>query len=500
MIHPDGQNAHFEQGEITRKCEAQALPVGHNVTSLQGKKKVMQADTRSRQQPMLKDAGANHGCECGLGQQTLAMLLPRLGRTSTAMAREGLRTQKHKSSLYNPSMASLNYFPPVCGHTNVHLKGVPSMLTATHDNHSRVRRLFSPAFSDRALKKQEPLFKRYVNILLQRLDEMAEAEKPAEMTQLFNFATFDTMAQLCFGHSLGLLEKNELSPWVRSVFESLKMLPFASMIAYYPLLNGIFTRFEPKWVTAQREAHCQHSADRVNQRLEEGSDQPDIWNLVISAQETSNALSLEEMHSNAELFMLAGSETTATLLSGLVFYLMSQPEKWEKLTQEIRTAFSKTDDLYFESLAECKYLSACLKEALRVYPPVPIGSPRVIPANGQPILGKWIPENTRVSVHHYSTYHSATNFRDPDEFVPERWLGDVRYADDVQEAHQPFGWGHRNCLGQNMAMHEMRLIFAAVVLRFDLQLCDESRNWLHQDAYALWMKNPLLCKVTRVSA
>ncbi|KAJ4315047.1 hypothetical protein N0V94_006159 [Neodidymelliopsis sp. IMI 364377] len=308
------------------------------------------------------------------------------------------------------------------------------------------------------------------------------------------------MAQLCFGHSLGLLEKNEFSPWVRAVFESLKMLPFASIIAYYPLFNAIFTRFEPKWVTAQRVAHCQHSADRVNQRLQEGSDQPDIWNLVISAQETGNALSLEEMHSNAELFMLAGSETTATLMSGLIFYLLTNPEQYERLTKEIRDRFQRTEDMTFDGLAECKYLTACLKEALRIYPPVPIGSPRVIPEGGQPILGKWIPEDTRVSVHHYSTYHSATNFRDPENFAPERWLGDPRYVDDDRDAHQPFGWGHRNCLGQNMAMHEMRLIIASVILRFDLELCERSQNWLDQKTYALWMKNPLLCKVTRVLA
>lgn len=353
-------------------------------------------------------------------------------------------------------------------------------------------------------------------MLMSKIKELGKEGKPIEMTQLFNFATFDTMAELCFGHSLGLLEKNEFSPWVRSIFESLKMLPFASMIAYYPLFNAIFTRFEPKWVTAQREAHCQHSADRVNQRLREGSDQPDIWNLVISAQEAGNALSLEEMHSNAELFMLAGSETTgecwtylannvvltfyllATLLSGVMYYLLSHPDQWKRLSNEIRTRFQKAEDMTFDNLAECKYLSACLKEALRVYPPVPIGSPRVIPKGGQLILGKWIPQDTRVSVHHYSTYHSPTNFRDPDEFVPERWMGNPRYANDVLDAHQPFAWGPRNCLGQNMAMHEMRLILASIVFLFDLELCDESRHWLDQQTYSLWMKNPLMCRVTLI--
>jgi cytochrome P450 len=118
------------------------------------------------------------------------------------------------------------------------------------------------------------------------------------------------MADLCFGHPLGLLIKNEFSPWVNSIFESLKMLPFVQMINYYRPLKAIFERFEPKSITEQRIAHCKHSEERVNHRLQEGSDQPDIWNLVMAAQESGEGLSLEEMHSNAEIFMLAGSETT----------------------------------------------------------------------------------------------------------------------------------------------------------------------------------------------
>lgn len=190
---------------------------------------------------------------------------------------------------------------------------------------------------------------------------------------------------------------------------------------------------------------------------------------------------------------------TATLLSGLTYYLLQNPEQCRRLNDEIRTKFESTQDITFESLAECKYLNACLKEGLRVYPPVPIGSPRVVPAGGLQVLDKWIPQNTRVSVHHYSTYHSGDNFKDPEKFVPERWLTaeNTRYANDVQDSLQPFGWGHRNCLGQNMAMHEMRLILASVVRQFDFKLCEESQDWLEQKSYALWSKGPLLCKVKR---
>lgn len=136
-----------------------------------------------------------------------------------------------------------------------------------------------------------------------------------------------------------------------------------------------------------------------------------------------------------------------------------------------------------------------------MYPPVPIGSPRVVPAGGQIVLGKRVPAETRVSVHQYSTFHSEANFTDADSFIPERWLGtDSKYARDVMDAHQPFGFGPRNCLGQNMAMHEMRLLMATMLFTFNLELCRESENWITQLSYALWMKGPLMVRATPVAA
>uniref|UniRef100_A0A8H7KAC0 Uncharacterized protein n=1 Tax=Bionectria ochroleuca TaxID=29856 RepID=A0A8H7KAC0_BIOOC len=377
------------------------------------------------------------------------------------------------------------------------INGVPSMLTTNTENHTRVRRLFSPAFSERALKQQEPLFRKYANLLIHKIAEVGEeGKKPVEFTQLLNFTTFDVMAELCFGENLNLLAKNEYSPWVRSIFESLKMLPVASMINYYPILNALFTRFEPKSVTQQRVTHCKHSEERVNRRLKAGSEKPDIWNLVLAAEE-GKGLTLEEMHSNSELFMLAGSETTATLLGGCLYNLLMNPDKMKILREELDDRIKTEDDITFERTAEMKYLNACLKEALRIYPPVPIGSPRVVPQGGQQVMGKWIPAETRVSVHHWSTYHSEANFKNANTYAPERWLRtDPIYTGDALEAHQPFGFGSRNCLGQNMAMHEMRLLLATILFKYDLELSDESRDWSAQKAFALWIKKPLLIRAT----
>lgn len=91
--------------------------------------------------------------------------------------------------------------------------------------------------------------------------------------------------------------------------------------------------------------HFQFSADHVDRRLGKGNQQPDIWSLVLSKEGTSHGLSLAEMHSNAGFFMLAGTETSATLLSGLTYYLLKNPSTLEKLTDEIRGSFDGESDI-----------------------------------------------------------------------------------------------------------------------------------------------------------
>ncbi|KXJ89060.1 cytochrome P450 [Microdochium bolleyi] len=386
--------------------------------------------------------------------------------------------------------------------------GVRSILLCDNENHARVRRIFAPGFSDRALRQQQPIFMKYVNLLVDRVEQaVRRVQSPAklEMTRYMHFATFDIMAELCFGHPLDLLEKDAFSPWVASIFELISLLPASMFIEYYPVLSSLLKRFEPKWVRDTKDEHFKHSADRVDRRLQEQTNRPDFWSFVVSKDEAGERLSLGEMHSNAELFMLAGTETSATLLSGLLFQLCSEPRKLHVLVAEIRGSHSSIDDMTFESLARLPYLNACIKEGLRIYPPVPSGAPRIVPDGGLSIVDQWVPAKTRVVLTQYAAHRSPANFAEPETFAPERWLprgshtesdDSGRFAGDNPEAWLPFGTGARACLGKNMAMYESRLILAALLFRFDFALAEESRGWMEQKAYALWVKNPLVCHVS----
>ncbi|KAH8744497.1 cytochrome P450 [Diaporthe sp. PMI_573] len=377
------------------------------------------------------------------------------------------------------------------------VNGVSSLFSELDDiKHGRLRRIFSNAFSDKALKAQQTLFTRYTTQLVDniRRDLATDPNREFDAVKLYNFTTFDIMGDLTFGEPLGLLENSSYSDWVRNVFQSLKTVAIFQFIFEYPLLAWLFRKFAPPAVRKAMETHYQHSAERVDRRLKRGRDQPDIWNLVLS-QPDGRRMSVEEMHANADLFMLAGTETTATLLSGLTYFLLKNPDRMKKLVDEVRTSFKSEDELTVDNLAKLKYMTICLQEGLRCYPSAPITPPRVTPPEGTAICGEWVPGNTRVFVPHYPAYMSPINFKDPKSFVPERWLPETAYDNDRKEIYQPFSIGPRNCLGKNLAYHEMRLILSKILWNFDLELSPQSDKWRDQKCYLLWEKPELVVKM-----
>lgn len=98
------------------------------------------------------------------------------------------------------------------------------------------------------------------------------------------------------------------------------------------------------------------------------------------------------MYAHSNLFMIAGTETTATLLSGLTYYLLPDATIMERLTAELRGAFATENDITIERLQTLKYLHACIEEGLRMYPPISNGLPRLVPVGGAMISGEPVPE------------------------------------------------------------------------------------------------------------
>lgn len=275
--------------------------------------------------------------------------------------------------------------------------GVRSMLASGRDDHARVRRVFSHAFSDKALKEQEPLIQRYVDLLVQRLHEKVEAGTDVDMVRYYNFTTFDIIGDLTFGEPFGCLETDDYHALVSGVFASIRAISFALALRYYKALEAmyaIYNRAVNRGKLSGNIIFFNFTAERVDKRLAMETQRPDVITAV-ERQPESKALTAKELTSNSALFLVAGSETTATMLSGTTYALLKNPGAMKKLCAEIRTEFKSQDEITFERVGQLPYLLAVLNEGLRMYPPVPTGFPRRVPEGGETVSGYYVPDKVR---------------------------------------------------------------------------------------------------------
>jgi cytochrome P450 len=196
--------------------------------------------------------------------------------------------------------------------------------------------------------------------------------------------------------------------------------------------------------------------------------------------ETGSKYTQAELASESNLLLVAGSDTTATTLSAVFFYLLRNPNILEKLRSEIEDSFSNVDEINHAKLTGLPYLRAVIDETMRLAPPVAGALPRDVLEGGIHVDGIFIPEGTEVGVPIYAIHHNKEYYPDPFDFKPERWIVNekqgVRKADveRAQSAFTPFSIGHRGCIGKNLAYVELSLAVARLVMRYDFQ---EVEGW-----------------------
>ncbi|KIW18531.1 hypothetical protein PV08_02819 [Exophiala spinifera] len=175
------------------------------------------------------------------------------------------------------------------------------------------------------------------------------------------------------------------------------------------------------------------------------------------------------LYEESQALMFGGADTTgATLMHGS-FYIMTKEDVRKKLIAELRENWEDLDQpLSLAALEKLPYLTAVIKESLRISPGVASPLPRVVPDSGTTIGGRFIPGRTVVEMSSHFVHRNADIFEEPNEFRPERWLGpDAR---KLERWLVSFSRGPRSCLGLNLAWAELYLTFAYVFREFDVEM------------------------------
>ena len=337
-----------------------------------------------------------------------------------------------------------------------------------NETHARQRRALSHGFSQQALWGQEPIVQDYVTKLLDNIKSFCEKGQSFDIVDWYNFMTFDVIGDLAFGESFGCLERGDFHFWITLIFRSVQAGAIEAATRRFATPGSPLQRYLMKWIPnemrTQRRDHLNYSREKVLKRLADSkSDRKDFVHYILRQSKRID-LSQDEIIVNGALFIVAGSETTAMTLSAMTAFLTAHPDKFDKLKKEIRGTFASEQEITVEKATSLQYLNACIEETLRMLPPAPIGFLRSVPADGDTIDGEYLPggvsesckltkgfhtnlRQTTVSVSSWCAQHNPANFKNPDEFIPERWY-DPAYATDHKLASRPFSLGPRGCIGK----------------------------------------------------
>lgn len=187
----------------------------------------------------------------------------------------------------------------------------------------------------------------------------------------------------------------------------------------------------------------------------------------------------------------AGLNTTAWTLPTAFFYLGENKDVQDKLFLELKNVWpEKASSPPYEKLERLPYLTAFIKELLRLSHGVVGGVPRVVPEGGTTLSGRFVPAGTRVDSNVYPIHHNEDIFPNSFKFDPERWLQpDSKKKDKYVVA---FGTGSRMCLGLHLAYMELYVITAAFVRNFEVDLTEELRQqgWRWADKWIPAIRSP----------
>ena len=198
--------------------------------------------------------------------------------------------------------------------------GIPSILGANKEDHSRYRRLFAHAFSEKGLREQESHIPEYVDLLVNRLGERAKASQHTNMLSWYNMTVFDIIGDLAWGESFDCLQDRKVHEWTPAIQGAFTFLSVGNIVRRHGL-GFLVPYFVSKHSQALRATNYRYAQEKVSKRTQRGGDRGDFWDRIViksaNNNETGDGMSEGEMLNNASVLVLSGSETSATVLCGM---------------------------------------------------------------------------------------------------------------------------------------------------------------------------------------
>uniref|UniRef100_A0A5F5PZF6 Cytochrome P450 family 4 subfamily F member 124 n=1 Tax=Equus caballus TaxID=9796 RepID=A0A5F5PZF6_HORSE len=354
------------------------------------------------------------------------------------------------------------------------------LLLSGGDKWSRHRRMLTPAFHFNILKSYVRIFNDSVNIMHAKWKRLAsEGSAHLDMFEHISLMTLDSLQKCVFSFDSNCQEKP--SEYISAVLELSALVTKRNqqitlhMDSLYHLIPDgwrfhracrLVHDFTDSVIQERRRTLPDQGLDDLLKAKAKVKTLDFIDVLLLAKDEDGKELSDEDIRAEADTFMFAGHDTTASGLAWVLYNLARHPEHQERCRQEVRELLRDREpkEIEWDDLAQLPFLTMCIKESLRLHPPVTVISRRCT----QDIVlpdGRIIPKGVICLISIFGTHHSPSVWPDPEVYDPFRF--DPENTKETSPlAFIPFSAGPRNCIGQTFAMTEMKVVLALTLLRF----------------------------------
>ncbi|KAI1268171.1 cytochrome P450 [Xylariaceae sp. FL1019] len=354
---------------------------------------------------------------------------------------------------------------------------------AEHSKH------FASGYALSNLLKSEDHMDTNIGSFLDWMDKHAASGEPMDFGLFLTFTANDVLGEVLFSKTFGFLkEGKDIDNAVRNNHGLALYAAIAGHHWLFMLLHKLFIANPVvTWLNVVPAGHIMSTAVQWLEHREKNTDarfdMVEHW--FKAMREQPDRVSFRQVQCQTTGTIGGGADTISAGIQSFVYHALRRPSVWARARSEI-------DDLRAGGLCQDRvvsyahtqklpYLLACIKEALRIFPPAPLGLPRVAPKGGVTIGDRTFPEGTILSISPYVVHRSKALWgEDVNEYKPERWLsGDTAALDRNYVA---FGLGFNSCPGQHLARIEMYKIAATIVRDYDIRQVNPDQAWSH-DAY-----------------
>jgi cytochrome P450 family 110 len=341
------------------------------------------------------------------------------------------------------------------------LIGKYSVLMLEGDRHKRQRQLLMPSFHGERMQAYGQL----ICNASEKIFNQLPLNKPFLARNLTQEISLEVILKAVFGLNEGekIQTLRQLVPLSFDLFRT----PLTSSLFFFPFLQQDLGAWSPwgKFLRDRQEIDKLIYAEIAERRQQLDPKSIDILSLLMSAQDDAGQLMTDqELRDQLMTLILAGYETTASAMAWGLYWIHQKPLVHEKLLQELDTLGNLPDPM---SIYRLPYLTAVCNETLRIHPVIMFSFPRVVQEPVE-LLGHPLEPGTVLLPNIYLTHQRQDLYPQPKEFQPERFI--ERQFSPYE--FLPFGGGVRRCIGEALAIFQMKLVLATVLSHYNLALID----------------------------